>query len=220
MSSHPEHQASSKDETGSHHTAGQMASCRCSDGAVVEVPLKDFRHSSHVFGNFCSNLGIDEGEDGDGRFEGEFNVPMESGVMRKVAEWVVEHAGKLELDYHRFTSTINLHYSGQPDPVLEEVPYGRSHFEFTDFEHHFLNVSIPEVVQLIFAALFFDIRSLRIYAEQRVAVLIAQDVRAGKTPAQIREKWGLLNDLDENGRQNIREKIEQSRKNKKVRGRR
>jgi len=165
---------------------GQLIPCLCADDVVVQVPFNHLRHS-HLFDNLCTNLGIGDGDEEEGgeetrRFEGEFPVQhVSSATMSKLADWCAEHAG-------------------QPDPVIEyNELFERKHFDFSEYERTFLDVTVNELKELLLAALFLDIRTLFIYAAQRGAVLMT-----GKNCAQIREEWGLPDDLTEEDKQKIR----------------
>uniref|UniRef100_A0A915CM36 Uncharacterized protein n=1 Tax=Ditylenchus dipsaci TaxID=166011 RepID=A0A915CM36_9BILA len=97
-------------------------------------------------GNTCLGIGqaIDgEDDEGEPSFPGDFTLGnIKEATFLKVVEWCKEHVGK-------------------PDPVVREDPqtFERIHFVYTPFESKFLDVSVPELQELLLAASFLDIRS-------------------------------------------------------------
>ncbi|KAI1712455.1 skp1 family, dimerization domain-containing protein [Ditylenchus destructor] len=183
-----------------------LVTCVTAEGERIEVP-SHILSLSRVFKNMCENLGIDLGlevlsannqDEGDtaqkevteklqslalqngntnespATFDDEFPlVNVNASVFKKIIEWCEEHYG-------------------EPDPELKVEPKTLEtiHFVYTPFEEKFLDVSIPELQDLIMAANFLDIRSLYLYACQKAALTMM-----GKSVEQVREEWGFPDDL-------------------------
>ncbi|KAI1722235.1 skp1 family, dimerization domain-containing protein [Ditylenchus destructor] len=192
-----------------------LVTCVTSEDERIEVP-SHILSLSRVFKNMCENLGIDLGlevltvnnqDEGDteqnevteklqslalhngnkdelpAAFDAEFPlVNVNASVFRKVIEWCEEHYG-------------------QPDPELkvDQHTLETIHFVYTPFEEKFLDVSIPELQDLLMAANFLDIRSLYLYACQKAARTMM-----GKTVEQVREEWGFPDDLTEEEKEAIK----------------
>ena len=83
----------------------------------------------------------------------------------------------------------------QTNEVFDRIP-----IVLSPFQQDFLEpLSVPELQRLLLAALYLDIRDLYILAAQRSANLMVN-----KTPEQVRQEWGLEDDLTEEDKQNIR----------------
>uniref|UniRef100_A0A915DVB8 Skp1-related protein n=1 Tax=Ditylenchus dipsaci TaxID=166011 RepID=A0A915DVB8_9BILA len=159
--------------------------CRTADDKLVVVP-SHILSCSKVFSQMCGDLDIVTKEDDQDKtpsFPGEFFVAnMQHELFLKVIEWCKEHAGL-------------------PDPVIEEhhITKERVHFVFTDFEKEFLDVSVPELKELLMASNYLDIPSLYLYSCQRAAELMTN-----KTVEQVRQEWGFVDDIPEAEKERIR----------------
>lgn len=81
---------------------------------------------------------------------------------------------------------------GQADPIVEKdaLTQEEKWFEFSEFEQRFLNMPVPELLELIEAADFLDIRSLYECAHQAIAALIK-----GKRHVEVRQILQQARDL-------------------------
>jgi S-phase kinase-associated protein 1 len=85
--------------------------------------------------------------------------------------------------------------------VIEHNELGeRLSLELTPFQQSFLDLPLPELQRLLLAALYLDIRGLFALAAYRSSLTLP-----GKTPEQIRQEWGLEDDLTEEEKQAIRD---------------
>ena len=101
---------------------------------------------------------------------------------------------------HITHSTPSLH-SGQPAPVIEHNELcERISLDLTPFQQGFLDLPVPELQRLLLAALYLDIRTLYTLAAYRSSLTLL-----GKTHEQIRQEWGLPDDLTEEEKQAIRD---------------
>ncbi|KAH7725843.1 S-phase kinase-associated protein 1-like [Aphelenchoides avenae] len=130
----------------------QQVMCETSDKQQIAVELEVLR-LSHTFDDMYKNLGLDvEG----GEFPGTFPVPnIEARVFKKVVDWCKAH-------------------KGQPDPVVEKDPFTQEsqRLEFTDYARTFFDLPASELLELVMAAKYLDIRGLYHYGCQAIADLI------------------------------------------------
>ncbi|CAK5074703.1 unnamed protein product [Meloidogyne enterolobii] len=108
--------------------------------------------------------------------EFEFKVNVETNIFSKVVEWMGEHIGK-------------------PDPTIEDDPATRQRkaLTFSEYETDFFKVGVEEIANLIKAANYLDIKSLAM-----------ANFIGNKTPEEIRELFGLEDDLTEDEKADIR----------------
>ncbi|KAH7711038.1 SKR-1 protein [Aphelenchoides avenae] len=130
----------------------QQVICETSDQQQIAVELEVLRLSP-TFDDMYKNLGLEE--EG-GEFPGTFPVKnIEARVFKKVVDWCKAH-------------------KGQPDPVSEKDPFTKecTWFEFTDDDRAFFDMPSPELLKLVMAANYLDIRGLYQYGCQAIAGLI------------------------------------------------
>ncbi|KAH7718731.1 SKR-1 protein [Aphelenchoides avenae] len=130
----------------------QQVTCETSNQELITVELEVLR-LSHTFDDMYKNLGLEE--EG-GEFPGTFPVKnIEARVFKKVVDWCKAH-------------------KGQPDPVVKKDPVTRESiwFEFTDDDRAFFDMPVQELLELVMAANYLDIRSLYEYGCQAIADLV------------------------------------------------
>uniref|UniRef100_A0A915DF82 Skp1-related protein n=1 Tax=Ditylenchus dipsaci TaxID=166011 RepID=A0A915DF82_9BILA len=90
---------------------------------------------------------------------------------------------------------------GVPEPVIQEDPATRERiwFELNDAEKTFYNVPMEQIVELLLAANYLDIKSLYLYGCQTVAALMKN-----KSPEEVRELLQLEDDMTEEEKDTIR----------------
>ncbi|KAH7697916.1 Protein SKR-1 protein, partial [Aphelenchoides avenae] len=126
--------------------------CETSDQHQISVELEVLR-LSHTFDDMYKNLGLEE--EG-GEFPGTFPVKnIEARAFKKVVDWCKAH-------------------KGHPDPVVEKDPFTREsiRFEFTDDDRAYFDMPVPELLELVMAANYLDIKSLYHYGCQAIADLV------------------------------------------------
>ncbi|KAH7704782.1 skp1-related [Aphelenchoides avenae] len=130
----------------------QQVTCETSETQQIAVELEVLR-LSHTFDDMFKNLGLEvEG----GEFPGTFPVPnIEARVFMKVVDWCKAR-------------------KGQPDPVVEKDPFtqGSKRFEFTNYDRTFFDLTASELLELVMAAKYLNIRGLYHYACHAIADLI------------------------------------------------
>ncbi|KAH7700805.1 SKR-1 protein, partial [Aphelenchoides avenae] len=122
--------------------------CETSDQQQIAVKMEVLR-LSHTFDDMCKHLGLEEGP-------GTFPVQnIEARVFYDVVDWCKKHKGK-------------------PDPVVEKDPFTQEskRFKLTKYEQWFLDLPVPELLKLVLAASYLDIRGLYQYGCQAIADLI------------------------------------------------
>nr|CAD2194143.1 unnamed protein product [Meloidogyne enterolobii] len=151
--------------------------CKTSDGGVINVCVSHLLQSN-VFMNMWKDLDMSPKD----LEEFEFKVNVETNTFSKVVEWMGEHIGK-------------------PDPKIEDDPATRQRKALTlsEYETDFFKVGVEEIANLIKAANYLDIKSLYYYGCQAMANFIGN-----KTPEEIRELFGLEDDLTEDEKADIR----------------
>ncbi|KAH7687771.1 SKR-1 protein, partial [Aphelenchoides avenae] len=130
----------------------QQVICETSDQQQIAVEL-DVLRLSHTFDDLYKNLGLEE--EG-GEYPGTFPVKnIEARVFQKVVDWCKAH-------------------KDQPDPVVEKdlLTQQCKWFKFTDYDRAFFDVPVPELLELVMAANYLDIRRLYHYGCQAIADLI------------------------------------------------
>ncbi|KAH7718751.1 Protein SKR-1 protein [Aphelenchoides avenae] len=153
----------------SNTTGTRQIPCKTADNQLILVEL-DVLRLSHTFAEMYDKLGLGEHAD----FPGVFPVKkIESRVFVRVVDWCKEH-------------------KGQADPIIKKDAFTQEEkwFEFSDFEQQFLSVPVPELLELIEAASFLNIRSLYEYGCQFIAELIQ-----GKQPSEVRQILQQAGDL-------------------------
>lgn len=116
-----------------------IITCRCSDRAVVEMPVGGLRHSS-LFDTLYISLGS-----GEAGFQWELPVLcVDSGTMQRVAEWcTITSVGLLCLRLHNH-STPTIWISVKSAPVFQyNELFEREPPATDDFEQHFFDVPVP-----------------------------------------------------------------------------
>lgn len=83
----------------------------------------------------------------------------------------------------------------QQDEILERIPIPLSPFQQTFLEP----LPVPELQRLLLAALYLDIPDLFTLTAQRSSLTMVD-----KSPEQVRQEWGLEDDLTEEEKQDIR----------------
>ncbi|CAK5021451.1 unnamed protein product [Meloidogyne enterolobii] len=151
--------------------------CKTSDGGLISVRVSHLLQSS-VFKDMYKDLDM-KPEDLE-KFE--FPVNVEANVFSKVVEWLGEHIGK-------------------PDPKIEDDPATRQRksLNFSEYETDFLKVGVEELGNYIKAANYLHIKSLYYSGCQAMAAAIGN-----KTPEELRELFGLDDDLTEEEKADIR----------------
>jgi len=157
--------------------------CETKEGEQIEVEVGLLLQST-TFKNMWKDLGIANDSE---QLSNGFSFPVKaiSGpIFRKVVDWCREHVGVDE-------------------PVVEEDPITRERkwFDLTEFEKKFFDVELEELAEFLVAGNFLDIKSLYLYGCQSMAALIKD-----KTPEQVREMFGLEDDLTEEEKTEIRKK--------------
>ncbi|KAI1702234.1 skp1 family, dimerization domain-containing protein [Ditylenchus destructor] len=156
----------------------RLIKCRPGDdGEVVLVALKQIQQS-HTFNNMYRDLNLNAADD-----VFEFPMPaVKQDIFKKVVDWTANHIGV-------------------PDPVVKEDPATRERtwFELNDYEKKFFDVPVDVLADLLTAGNYLDIRSLYLYGCQSMAALIKN-----KSPEEIRELFGLEDDLTEDEKAEIR----------------
>uniref|UniRef100_A0A915E613 Skp1-related protein n=1 Tax=Ditylenchus dipsaci TaxID=166011 RepID=A0A915E613_9BILA len=146
-------------------------------GELFQVELAVISQSK-TFSQMYEDLNLAEGD------QFEFPIPaVTSKVFEKVLQWCTDHVG------------------GVPEPVIQEDPATRERiwFELNDAEKAFYNVPIEQIVELLLAANYLDIKSLYLYGCQTVASLIKN-----KTVEEVRELLQLEDDMTEEEKDQIR----------------
>jgi S-phase kinase-associated protein 1 len=139
----------------------------------------DVLRLSHTFDAVYRSIDLDELSD----FPQEFPVKdVSAPVFRKIIDWCENH-------------------KGEPDPVVQrdQLTGERKWFTLTPYEKKFLDVPVEELEDLIMAANALDIKSLYLYGCQTMAAHIK-----GKSPEEIRELFGMEDDLTEEEKSEIR----------------
>uniref|UniRef100_A0A914KUH3 Skp1-related protein n=1 Tax=Meloidogyne incognita TaxID=6306 RepID=A0A914KUH3_MELIC len=151
--------------------------CKTSDGGVINVRLSHLLQSS-VFKNMWKDLDMSPKD----LEEFEFKVNVETNIFSKVVEWMGEHIGK-------------------EDPKIEDDPATRQRkpLAFSEYETDFFKVGVEEIANLIKAANYLDIKSLYYSGCHALANVIGN-----KTPEELRELFGLEDDLTEDEKADIR----------------
>uniref|UniRef100_A0A914LFQ2 Skp1-related protein n=2 Tax=Meloidogyne incognita group TaxID=654580 RepID=A0A914LFQ2_MELIC len=151
--------------------------CKTSDGGVINVRVSHLLQSS-VFKNMWKDLDMSPKD----LEEFEFKVNVETNIFSKVVEWMGEHIGK-------------------PDPKIEDDPATRQRkpLAFSEYETDFFKVGVEEIANMIKAANYLDIKSLYYSGCQALANVIGN-----KTPEELRELFGLEDDLTEDEKADIR----------------
>uniref|UniRef100_A0A915CRV6 Skp1-related protein n=1 Tax=Ditylenchus dipsaci TaxID=166011 RepID=A0A915CRV6_9BILA len=90
---------------------------------------------------------------------------------------------------------------GAKDLIVEEyyATKDRIWFELTNYQKNFLGVPVDELVQLISAANYLDVKSLTQLGCQCLAQLMKE-----KTSEEVRDLFGISNDLTEEEVQEIK----------------
>uniref|UniRef100_A0A915M7M9 Skp1-related protein n=1 Tax=Meloidogyne javanica TaxID=6303 RepID=A0A915M7M9_MELJA len=163
--------------------------CKTSDGGVINVRVSHLLQSS-VFKNMWKVLDFgfeiillaDLDMSPKDLEEFEFKVNVETNIFSKVVEWMGEHIGK-------------------PDPKIEDDPATRQRkpLAFSEYETDFFKVGVEEIANMIKAANYLDIKSLYYSGCQALANVIGN-----KTPEELRELFGLEDDLTEDEKADIR----------------
>ncbi|KAH7717361.1 SCF ubiquitin ligase [Aphelenchoides avenae] len=120
------------------------------------------------------------------RVRGEFVFQMptvHSSVFKKVANWCLRHRG-------------------EPCPLIVKDPWRQEvkTFKFKDFELHYFNVPVPELVDILKAANDLQIASLFHYGCQYLAALIRN-----KSPTDVRQILHQRGDLSPDDYAEIRD---------------
>ncbi|KAH7718743.1 Protein SKR-1 protein [Aphelenchoides avenae] len=153
----------------SNTTGTRQIPCETADDQLILVEV-DVLRLSHTFAEMYDKLGLGQHED----FPEVFPVKkIESRVFVRVIDWCKEHRG-------------------QADPIIKKDAFTQEEkwFEFSDFEQQFLSVPVHELLELIEAASFLNIRSLYEYGCQAIAALIK-----GKQPFEVRQILQQAGDL-------------------------
>uniref|UniRef100_A0A914I1S6 Skp1-related protein n=1 Tax=Globodera rostochiensis TaxID=31243 RepID=A0A914I1S6_GLORO len=155
--------------------------CDCKDGERVQVRVSLLLQSK-TFADMWKDLNLSSKDLPDSLV-----FPMSTisaPIFKKVGNWMENHVGK-------------------PQPVIEEDPntHERKWFTLTDYEKEFFNVDVEELAELLVAANFLNLQSLYIYGCQSMAALMKE-----KTPEEIRNLFGIPDDLTEEEKAEIRRK--------------
>ncbi|KAH7710472.1 S-phase kinase-associated protein 1A [Aphelenchoides avenae] len=151
--------------------------CETSDKQHVAVDL-DVLRASGTFDRMYRDLGLQE----DDTFPGVFPLEnVDSRVFKKVIQWCTAHKD------HPFIV--------EKDPFTQECIW----FQFNKYERRFFNVSVEEQLELVMAALYLDIPSLKHYACQAIASRIHC-----KQPDDVRRILRQRDDLSPRECANIR----------------
>uniref|UniRef100_A0A915D576 Skp1-related protein n=1 Tax=Ditylenchus dipsaci TaxID=166011 RepID=A0A915D576_9BILA len=161
--------------TPSAHGPGQVT-VKTQDGELFQVELAVISQSK-TFSQMYEDLNLAEGD------QFEFPIPaVTSKVFEKVLQWCKDHVGL-------------------PEPVIQEDPATRERiwFKLNDAEKTFYNVPMEQIVELLLAANYLDIKSLYLYGCQTVAALMKN-----KSPEEVRELFQLEDDMTEEEKDTIR----------------
>ncbi|KAH7721989.1 SKR-1 protein [Aphelenchoides avenae] len=159
-------------------SAPKVTCVTINDGEHFLVDV-DVLRLSHSFDAVYQSLDLDEDAD----FPQIYPVKdVSAHVFRKVIDWCEKH-------------------KGQPDPIVHHDPITRERkwFKLTKYEKKFLDVPVEELEEIIMAANTLDIKSLYLYGCQTMAAHIK-----GKSPEEIRELFGMEDDLTEEEKREIR----------------
>ncbi|KAL3089420.1 hypothetical protein niasHT_027790 [Heterodera trifolii] len=109
------------------------------------------------------------------------------------------------ISVHTFKKMVQWmeHRDGKPEPIVERDPLtGTQKWQvFDEFDKNFFKIEVAELTKLLNASHFLDFNSLRLYASQSVA-----DLLQTKTADEIRELFGIEDDLTEEQKEQIRQK--------------
>ncbi|KAI1731236.1 skp1 family, dimerization domain-containing protein [Ditylenchus destructor] len=143
---------------------------------TVEVPFKQIKQS-HTFFNMFRDL--------EGNLDDTFFFPMplvKPEIFQKIVEWTANHIGV-------------------PEPEVKEDPATRERTWFTmdDYENKFFDLPVDVFAELLTAANYLDIKHLYLYGCQKLAERVKD-----KTPEEIREMFGLEDDLTPEEKEEIK----------------
>uniref|UniRef100_A0A915DS13 Uncharacterized protein n=1 Tax=Ditylenchus dipsaci TaxID=166011 RepID=A0A915DS13_9BILA len=157
--------------------AGQVT-VKTQGGELYQVELA-IMSQFKTFSQMYEDLNLAEGD----HFE--FPIPaVTSKVFEKVLQWCESHIGV-------------------PEPVIQEDPASRERiwFQLTDDEKTFFSVPVEQILGLLMAANYLDIRTLYLFGCQTMAALFKD-----KNPEQIRELLELQDDMTEKEKDTFRKK--------------
>ncbi|KAI3413320.1 hypothetical protein GPALN_010817 [Globodera pallida] len=155
--------------------------CECAGGRRVQVRVSLLLQSK-AFADVLKSLDLSPTD-----LPEDFVFPLKTipvDVFRKMAEWMEHRVGK-------------------PEPLVEMDPItqARKWFTLDEFEKNFFIISVEELTALLHASNLLNIKSLFDYSCQSMASLLKS-----KNNGEIREMFGIEDDLTEEQKEKIRQK--------------
>lgn len=160
-----------------------MLKCVCVDGKKIEMPLGVAKLSKTL----DNMIGVCEG---DQNFSSEIPFAEEAcdkPTMEKIIEW-----GKYHLANPKAPPTAE---EKKTKPFRDDKVV----IEIDPWDKNFMGTNVEEIVKIMTASNYLEIENLTLLCAKTLALMIK-----GKTPQQIRDMFGIVNDFSPEEEEQIR----------------